>query len=331
MTRTERLALAQKRLLSVLRTYVLATDRTLEQKISDAGPTNQRIEPGILTRARGLLVANGRVVALQRGRTTWFHLAESEQEAVQNRLAELEPIYLRTQDGNFKRRVGQALEIAVMKALAMSEQAFLGGFSDLGEHDDREPYNRVEPPLTVSGKKIEKGPLDYISFPAGFVAGIEVKNYRTWLYPDSAAVRELLWKSSDVGAVPVLIARRVPFITFRLLNLSGGLVHQTYNQLYPAADAELGGLVRDKRWLGYHDVRNGNDPDVRLQKFIGQDLPGLMADAKRVFEIFRETHNAYGKGEMLYYDWLKEILQSSGIWGAREEEPDYGPDDLGGG
>jgi len=54
-----------------------------------------------------------------------------------------------------------------------------------------------------------------------------------------------------------------------------------------------------------------------------------MADAKRVFEIFRETHRAYGKGEILYYDWLKEILQGSGIWGAREEEGDYGSDDLG--
>jgi hypothetical protein len=181
----------------------------------------------------------------------------------------------------------------------------------------------------VSGKRIEKGPLDYISFPAGFVAGIEVKNYRTWLYPESAAVKELLWKCSDIGAVPVLIARRVPFITFRLMNLSGGLVHQTYNQLYPAADAELSALVRNKVLLGYHDVRVGNEPDARMQKFIGQNLPGLMQEAKLVFEVYREIHKAYGKGEMLYFDWLKEILQGSGIWGAREEEPDYGPEDMG--
>jgi hypothetical protein len=56
MTRGERLVLAQKRVASVLRSYVIANERTLEQKISDAGPTNQRIEPFVLTQARPLLV-----------------------------------------------------------------------------------------------------------------------------------------------------------------------------------------------------------------------------------------------------------------------------------
>lgn len=263
VTRAQRLLLAERRLVNVLRTHVVATDRTLEQKISDAGPTNQRIEPGILTQARKLMMITGRIGFLQRGKTTWYYLPEANEAELYARLEVLEPIYARTQEGAFKVRVGQALEISVLKALTASRQPFLGGFSDLDKHDDSTPYTRVEPQEVISGKKIEKGPLDYIIFQTGCIAGIEVKNYRTWLYPHGPQVRDLLSKCSDIGAVPVLIARRVPFITFRLLNLSGGIVHQNYNQLYPGADAELAGLARDKTLLGYHDVRPGNEPDGR--------------------------------------------------------------------
>src|SRR6185437_1845083 len=106
------------------------------------------------------------------------------------------------------------------------------------------------PPTTLSCKTIMKGKLDYILAQTNSAAGIEVKNYRTWLYPQSSEVKALLWKCCDIEAVPVLIARRLPFITFRLLNLSGGLVHQTYNQLYPSADAGLAQAIRDKTLLG---------------------------------------------------------------------------------
>jgi hypothetical protein len=115
---------------------------------------------------------------LQRGRTTWYHLSETPETELHARLDVLEPIYARTQEGTFKVRVGQALEISVLKALTASKQPFLGGFSDLDKHDDGSPYTRVEPQEVVSGEKIEKGPLDYVMFQTGCVAGLEVKNYR---------------------------------------------------------------------------------------------------------------------------------------------------------
>src|ERR1700733_5390358 len=232
MTRAEWVALGQKRLISVLRRRTVATDRTLEQKISDAGPNNRRVEPVILTQARNALVKQGQILLLKRGRTPWFHLAETPFAEVEARLSVVEPLYLKTQDSMFTQRVGQALEIAVFKALSESGRDFLGSFPDLNEHDDSELYKKTDPPLVVSGKKIEKGPLDYVVFAPGGMGGIEIKNYRTWLYPDTTEIKDLLWKCADIGAVPILMARRVPFITFRLLNLSGCLVYQHYNQLY---------------------------------------------------------------------------------------------------
>lgn len=309
-----------------LRSHTVATDRTLEQKISDAGPFNQRIEPFILTQARGEMVKEGRLRAVQTGRTMWYSLTEKPPEEVQARIAELEPIYARTQEGVFKQRVGQALEISVMKALGESGKAFLGAFGDLGQHDDSTLYRKVEPPQVISGQRMRKGPLDYVVFEPAGVAGIEVKNYRTWLYPESSEVKDMLMKCSDIGAVPVLIARRVPFITFRLLNLSGCLVHQTYNQLYPASAGELARLVRDRTKLGYHDVRTGNEPDARMRRFIVDLLPELIEKARPLFEAFRDEHSRYGSGEMGYDEWVRGILVGSGIWTERQH-PDLGLDD----
>ncbi len=328
MNRQERLALAQKRLGNVLRTHTVATDRTLEQKISDAGPLNQRIEPFVLTQARGEMLREGQLRPEQKDRTTWYSLSGTPQEEVQARVAELEPIYARTQDGDFKVRVGQTLEIAVQKALRESGREFLGAYTDLEEHDDSTQYRKAEPPLVISGRRMRKGPLDFIVFEPGGAAGIEVKNYRTWLYPDSSEVKDMLMKCSDVGAVPVLIARRVPFITFRLLNLSGCLVHQTYNQLYPATAGELAGLVREKSKLGYHDVRTGSEPDARMRRFIVDLLPGLVDRARLVFEAFRQDHGRYGSGEMGYDAWVREILIGSGIWTERNH-PEADPGDWG--
>ena len=182
-----------------------------------------------------------------------------------------------------------------MKALNGSGRGFLGSYADSDEHDDSTLYKRVDPPLVISGNKIEKGPLDYVIFERSGIGGIEVKNYRTWLYPDTSEVKGLLWKCGDAGVVPVLIARRVPFITFRLFNLSGCLVHENYCQLYAQADVELAGLVRDKNLLGYHDVRVGNEPDGRMRRFVQELLPNLVDGARLTFERFRKLHRSYGR------------------------------------
>jgi hypothetical protein len=97
-------------------------------------------------------------------------------------------------------------------------------------------------------------------------------------------------------------------------------VHENYRQLYAQADEDLAGLVKDKNLLGYHDVQVGNQPDRRLVRFIQQLLPHLVGGAKETFERFRELHRGYGKGEVSYTEWVKEILVSRGVWVKREEE-----------
>jgi cell envelope opacity-associated protein A len=49
-----------------LRSHVIACARILERKISDAGPTNQRIDPHILTEARKEPAEKGSILEIRR-------------------------------------------------------------------------------------------------------------------------------------------------------------------------------------------------------------------------------------------------------------------------
>jgi hypothetical protein len=159
-----------------------------------------RVEPSVLTLARRILEKERVILSEKHGKVPWYFLKETPKERVDKRLAELVPLHMKTQDGPFTHRLGQTLEIAVLKAIQRSGTAYLGHFADLEKHDDSSAYTKVEPPITVSGNKIEKGPLDFVIFPHGIPVGIEVKNYRTWLYPRSTEIRELLWKCGDANA-----------------------------------------------------------------------------------------------------------------------------------
>ena len=95
-----RIELGKKRLQSVLSRHTVAMARTLEQKISDAGPSGQRVDPAYLTKALQELRAEGRVtlrwrnessgsiwqVALKKAGRTGFDLCKSDNETVQESL-----------------------------------------------------------------------------------------------------------------------------------------------------------------------------------------------------------------------------------------------------
>jgi hypothetical protein len=107
--------------------------------------------------------------------------------------------------------------------------------------------------------------------------------------------------------VPVLIARRIPFVTFRLLSPCGLIIHQTYNQLYPSSESALVAKLREKTLLGYHDIRLGNEPDARLKKFLSTNLPQVLPDARLRFEQYRDLLNSYAIGDMPYEEFAARV------------------------
>ena len=90
-----RWVLGQKRLKNVLKRHGVANQRTLEQKISDAGPSDQRINPHILTNSLHHLIEETEEISKIQpsGNVPWYHLADADETLVRQRLEEQLPIY----------------------------------------------------------------------------------------------------------------------------------------------------------------------------------------------------------------------------------------------
>jgi hypothetical protein len=311
---TERHQLGAKRIRNILRSLTVANARTLEQKISDAGPSPQRVQPHVLTISRQHLETAGVVSVRHTNIMPWYHLTSTDRDQVEARLAVLLPIQRKAQ--LVSQRVGQSLEISVLRALrSQSELEFFGDFPDLNEHDDSTLYSKEEPPAAISGRRIPGDKkLDFlVRHPEAGYAGIEAKNIREWLYPDRIEIREVLLKCCALDAVPVLIARRIAYPTFRILQPCGVVIHQTFNQIYPDSAVEIATQLRDKRLMGYHDIRLIGAEDAaithaRLSKFLGENLPNVLPEARESFEEFKDLLGAYATEQYDYKAFAARVL-----------------------
>lgn len=291
----------------ILESHGIATARTLEQKISDAGPFNQRIDPHILTPVRNQLVADGILVRTIHT-APWFHLAATDTAFVTDRLAAQLPTYQAV--NGLSRRMGQPLEVAVYRALCqMNSGEFFGRYKDLDAHDDSELYGKEEPPQHIGARELPGDlNLDFIvRHPDAGYLGLECKNVREWLYPQRGEFIATLRKCILLNCVPVIIARRIPFVTFQLFSTCGVIFHQQYNQLFPATEANLAARARDRTLLGYHDVRTGNMPDERLTRFITVNLPQIALEAREKFEAYQDLLHAFAVDGMTYLEFAARV------------------------
>ena len=259
----------------------------------------------------------GLVVRLMEGDVPWFHLAEEAPDLVQARLDEQSPIHLALQQGDLSQRIGQCLEIAIYRALLQQHGLeFFGHFRGLDDTDDSTLYSKEEPPQSMSGRELP-GELDFLirHQTAGW-AGIEAKNTRPWLYLHGGAgpnplISELLRKCLILDCVPVLIARRIPFVASKLLRRCGVVVHETYRQLMPAADRALAEQAKHKNLLGYHDIRIGNVPDGRLTKFVGTNLQRVLPVARTRFDRYKDLLAGLADKSMAYKQFAARVRRRS--------------------
>lgn len=89
------------------------------------------------------------------------------------------------------------------------------------------------------------------------------------------------------------------------------MIHQTYNQLLPVTAKTLADRVRHREALGYHDLRVGNDPDARLQKFIGENLPKVLPEARQTFDRYKDLLMSYGSLEIDYTEFAARTRRRS--------------------
>jgi hypothetical protein len=315
----ERIQLGERRIVSILRKHGIATMRMLEQKISDAGPNPQRVDPHLLTKARNALLNKGILQTRLQNRNQWHSLVGADQAFIDRRFSELTTLHAQTEIRSFTDRMGDTAEIAVLRAMQQNHLHFFGHFTDLGQHEDDRRYVKHDPDF-FSGVAIQGGKLDYILVhPLAGGMGIEIKNTREWVYPDKDIVTQLLRKCVQIDVVPVLMARRIHYSAFTVLNVCGAIIHQFYNQMYPQADTALAERVKDKTMLGYFDVRTGNQPDARLLRFFEYSLPAVAQASREKFDERKSLISEYVEGSISYAQFVGRLRTSS-------EPEDWDPD-----
>ena len=201
----------------------------------------------------------------------------------------------------------------------------LGGFRHLTAEPTTQKLRKEEPPSIFSGRELSGNKrFDFLVAHDQYWAGVEVKNVREWLYPDREEVRALIAKSIELNLPPILIARRIPYVTRRLLSKAGMLMWETRHQYYPPEYHNLAGLVREKTSLGYFDVTVSDQPDNQLRDFVARILPEELPDATERFLAHRDLLAPFGTGAMSYHEFAARLRR-------REQEIDenFDPEDEG--
>lgn len=283
----ERVALGKRRIQSVLDRDIIASQRTLEQKISDQGPRDQRVDPHLLGLSIMDLLETNRLRLREQGGGKWFANPATSDATADAKLAQLLPLHAAIR-GGFSNLLGDALELICYKALEQvyarqPRFAYVGSFDLTAPKNAEGRYVKLQPPKFIGAHRTIKE-ADFLQF--GHDAGpmcIECKNYREWLYPHDVLLKELIIKATDLNAIPVLIHRRIHYSTItNFLEPAGIIAHESYYQYYPISHMDLAKSVKNPRLLGFTDVRPTEEPDPRTVKFFSESLPaisGRMAEA----------------------------------------------------
>lgn len=322
----DRQELAAKRLLSVIGRHGAAIARTIEQKISDGGPLNQRIDPHILIPVRNKLVEAKQLDRIKRHGRDWYVVAGTPQNVIDARIETQFEVLRLTIDNAFVHRIGDVLEIATFRALREKGLPSLGGFRGLADAPTTKTPKKEEPPSIFAGRELTGNKrFDFLVGPNGVWGGVECKNIREWLYPDREEIRHMLRKAIELDIPPILIGRRIPFVTRRLLQPAGVLLWETRQQFYPAEYDNLAQQMRDKESIGFFDIKVTDYPTPQLHDFITRIVPEELPEARERFDMFKDLLSAYAFGHLPYRGFAARIRRREN--GSNEERDE---DEVGG-
>jgi len=327
----KRIEVAKARVQSVLDRERVAHQKTLEQKISDQGPTGKRVDPHLLGLAIMDLQELGRLKVSKHeatGAQKWYANRLTKSEEIEPRLNELAPIYAETLKAS--NSVGDALEVITEKAISASFEgknrfAYQGHFLMDEPRDKHGRLRKIQPPKAVGPHHTNKE-ADFILF--GFDQGplcVECKNYREWFYPHHEEIKSTIIKSYELGSIPVFVGRRIHYTTRENFFAPAGIVfHESFYQYYDPEDAELAAKAKEKTLLGFSDIRASHHPEQRTLRFFNHYLPQLIENAAPRWAATRDSAYAYAKNEMNLAQLYTEIgSPAGGKWVTPEEPPPY--------
>ncbi len=311
--------IASHRIISILRRHRLCNLRQLEAKISEAGPPGVRAQPLSIKDGLKYLLERGTVkIALARnsapGITVDFYALEEFSESRytdrgrRDFILEHWPLY-RAASGTTE-FCGDVLETLVDKALSACP-----GMIRLGKPG--ETFNNY----WIDGKRFDNNPpLDHVVYyrERGLSLGLEDKNWREWIYPNDALIPTLLRKCLQNGYVPILITRKLPYLSRLFFKQVGALGFEThFMYLHPSLERQFE-LIRHKDGIGFADLRFSLEVPPQLISFFQSVVPKEVESTARRFELNRELIDGFLKKEISYYEFMSRL----GVF------PEIEPDDF---
>jgi hypothetical protein len=333
--------LAETRISNVLSVRRYASQRQLEKKISEQGPSNKRPQPPHVSTALKNLQKQSRVASEAVGHNLplFFMPYDFGSPADVERRTYVLELYRRFQRFTLAPELcGNALERLV------DEAANLGGMHSV--------LGPIHPNQKVNGIVVERE-IDHLLIPKGYVGPslvVEDKNMREWLNPSSEQVWSVIGNASKFpNALPVLVCRKMNFIAFRMFKRIGMACWQVFSQYFDPSIEEQLLEIRHKDGLGFSDVTTETKPPAALVRFFSSVIPKYSPDFMARFERHRALLRHYAVDERLdgsknaegkelhpaartatYYDFLEELRKRRGPpeWHEEyEEDLDYPEDE----
>lgn len=272
MKRDEWVLLGRRRIISILRERILASEKQLESKIAESGPKNKLCNPHILSTARLSLERENQILQIKDDTGMPFYYLNGKFDSNN-------PTHKERQEKLFSLYQDYRRITAVPELCGSALEKILWGSID--SSNLYLPIGSRSAPVENFGSIRLPGKLDMILLPkegATFAALVEAKNIREWIYPTNILLWKLIDKSlaflpSGYPTVPVLVSRKIQQSARSFFKTAGILGLDTHYQYFdPSVETQLE-EIRHTDGLGFKDVRIIEEPQAYVHKFFATGLP----------------------------------------------------------
>jgi uncharacterized protein YktA (UPF0223 family) len=344
--------IAERRVMNILTKSRVSTHRHLEIKISEAGPRNQRAEPVIISGAVKRMVQSGEVsVQLGSDNQKYFVPQDFGLPGDASRLRAFSSWH-----GKFKRYTeneslcGNVLERLTSDSLDLDDYEIFGSgpiYNDKGVLVKLPGSEQLFLNKRAIYKHEHGAGFDLLARhrDSNIYLGIECKNIRQWVYPDSQEVWRMIARACTLECLPVMVSRKISFLSRAGLFSKVGILgfSSQFQYFDNAVNARSKYTFRQdiigKDRLGFADIRliKPSDPAPKnIRDFFKHTLPENIEEYYDKFlgkkELLQKyaiekglAENMSGKKRKQLYEEFKEEAEydDANLWD--EPEPDDDP------
>lgn len=284
---------AAKRLNNLLKKHHVCSTREMEARLSDFG-TNllPPVHPHHLTTARKML--NLQVVSTNP--RPLYSLPNISISSISSHIARKELLNDAFINHFTKEELcGDVAERIIFNSMCLAlnlsiEPHNLGNVSQIGSRTTNKPLDTYALlPFT-----------DNIGQRNVSVLGIEIKNIREWIYPESVEIWKALKSCVDLDCIPIIISRAFHYTAFTFFRDIGAFGHKTKHQYFSTKLWKHPLYSAVKKELYFRDMVlwKEDKPDLMVTNFFSDILPQHISRITQTFENHKQLINNYAQGPL---------------------------------